>query len=204
MGTQEAKVVQNLMIQAISFGAQRIASTLRSTRQKALGAASLLTVLVGGAVLSQPLSAQVPAVVGSSAVKLNPAGGTNSGRAVVDACGDVYVNQSNLGVIEIQAGTGTVTTLATNTNGYNNGAALAIDATKTNLYFPTPSQWYGSQFTRVPLTNCIPGGPQVFASNAGSLAGYYYGTAADIAADGSGNVFFTTTAGPNPRGQIIE
>jgi sugar lactone lactonase YvrE len=161
-----------------------------------------------GAIAAPLAVAQVPAVVASSQVNMTPSGGVNAGPAAVDACGDVYVNQYNLGVIEIQAGTGTKTTLVANTNGYNNGTGIAIDNAKANLYYPTPAQWYGSQFTKVPIVNCVPqlGSASAFATNFASnpviVPGYYYGTASSIGTDAAGDVFFIATG--STAGRIYE
>lgn len=148
------------------------------------------------------LSAQVTPVVVSSQVNLTPSGGLIAGPAVADACGDIYINQSTAGVIEIQAVTGQQTVISANTNGYNNGTGLAIDSTRSNLYFPTSSQWYSSSFTKVPITNCVPGSGVTFANNLGNISDYYYGTASKIAVDIGGDVFFTPTC--CSTGQIIE
>jgi hypothetical protein len=156
---------------------------------------------------TQAADAQVPAVVASSQINLTPSGGLESGMSVVDSCGDVYLNESGGPVVEIQAGTGVQTILSANTNGYNNGTGIAIDSTKSNLYFPTDNQWYSSQFSTVPITNCTPGGISTFAASAlggtASLFSYYYGTASNIAVDGYGDVFFTVTAdGTGDIGEI--
>ncbi len=138
------------------------------------------------------LPAQVQPVVASSPLTL--ASGSNAGIAVVDACGDVYINP-NGGLIEIQAGTGTVTTLYPNTNGYGGGPGLAIDNKKANLYFPESGDWYSSKFAQLPIVNCVPGTPNdTFASNTSSLEGYYFGTGGLITTDAAGDVFFATTA----------
>jgi len=138
------------------------------------------------------LPAQVQPIVASSPLSL--ASGSNAGIAVVDACGDVYINP-NGGLIEIQAGTGTVTTLYPNTNGYGGGPGLAIDNKKANLYFPESGDWYSSKFAQLPIVNCVPGTPNdTFASNTSSLEGYYFGTGGLITTDAAGDVFFATTA----------
>ena len=142
--------------------------------------------------VQKALMAQAPAIVASSQVTLTGSG-IGAGRVVLDACGDLYVNQNNAGIVEVQAGTGKQTVIAANTQGYNNGTGIAIDSTKTHLYFPDPSQWYSSAFSVVPITNCTPGGETAFATNFGPLTGYYYGTASNIAVDTAGDVFFTDT-----------
>lgn len=162
-----------------------------------------MALLWGAFFASQQAFAQAPAVVASSEVNLTPSGGLNAGRAVVDSCGDVYVNPSGNGdIVEIQAGTGKQIVIASNNNGYNNGTGIAIDSTKSNLYVPTSSQWYSSSFSKIPITNCTPGAPSTFATNLGNLAIYYYGTASNIAVDTAGDVFFTDTCCSS--GQILE
>lgn len=190
MGTFGGYAVQTILIRENIVGANHASPLLRRLpRVSALIAAAAAALLFAAA--PQPLQAQVPAVVASGAINLGTA---NGGRVVVDSCGDVYINQSNLGVLEIQAGTGTRTTIATNTNGYNNGPGLGIDRVNGYLYFPTTSQWYGSQFTRVPIVNCVPGTGTTFANNLGNVANYYYATAGNIATDAAGDVFFSTIA----------
>ena len=153
--------------------------------------------LMWGAVLcSQHLSAQAPAVVASSQINLTSTGTVQSGRAVVDSCGNVYVNENNGPVVQFQAGTGKQTIVSANTNGYNNGPGLAIDSTKTHLYFPLASQWYSNEFSVVTLTDCTPGGPTTFGPGYTGAFNYaYLGTANNIAVDGYGDVFFTVTSG---------
>src|SRR5665213_1124764 len=151
-----------------------------------------LLLLAVATVWAPPVSAQAPAVVESSQVSLTTSG-IGAGRVVVDACGDLYVNQNNAGIVEVQAGTGKQVVIAANTQGYNNGTGIAIDSSKTHLYFPDPSQWYSSSFSVVTISNCAPGGETAFATNFGALTGYYYGTASNIAVDTAGDVFFTDT-----------
>lgn len=146
---------------------------------------------------AQLIEAQVPAVVSSSPVNLTPSGGFNPGPQVVDSCGNVYVNQSG-SVVRIAAGTGTQTTVAPNTQGYGGPNAIAIDSTKTNLYFAYGAVWYSSTFGTVTLNSCTPSGITAFGSSASGLFSYYYGTASSIAVDGYGDVFFTPTQGPGP------
>lgn len=138
------------------------------------------------------VQAQAPAIVASSQATLTGSG-VGAGRVVLDACGDLYVNQDNAGIVEVQAGTGKQIVIAADPKNYNNGTGIAIDSTKTHLYFPDPSQWYSSSFSVVPITNCTPGGETAFATNFGALTGYYYGTASNIAVDTAGDVFFTDT-----------
>jgi hypothetical protein len=143
--------------------------------------------------------AQVPAVVATSPLVLN--GTFTAGPAVTDACGDVYVFESggNSGVVEYQAGTGKVTTVATNTQQYiplPGRAALYMDRAKANLYFPDFANFYTTAFAQVPIVNCVPGAVNNnFGNNVGSLPNpiYYYGTANDVTGDAAGDVFFTTT-----------
>jgi trimeric autotransporter adhesin len=143
-------------------------------------------------VCTQSASAQAPAVVVSSQVTLTGSG-IGAGRVVVDACGDLYINQDTAGIVEVQAGTGKQIVIAADSLPYNNGTGIAIDSSKTHLYFPDPSQWYTSSFSVVPITNCIPGGETAFATNFGPLTNYYYGTGSNIAVDAAGDVFFTDT-----------
>lgn len=158
----------------------------------------LASALLGVTGFAQPLFSQVPAVVATTQSTLAPA--ISQGRAVVDACGDVYVNQNggSNSIIEIQAGTGNIITVATDTQGYNGGQALYMDLAKKNLYYPDTTAYYTQHFVQLPIVNCLPGTPNLtFAGNFGGLVGYYYGTASDITGDATGNVFFTTTSGNN-------
>jgi sugar lactone lactonase YvrE len=167
----------------------------------ARGALIAMGVVGGLGLLAWPIEAQAPAIVASGQINLTPSGGMQTGPAVVDSCGNVYVNESG-NVVQVAAGTGKITVIAANTNGYGGPNSIAIDSTKTNLYFPTAGQWYSSAFSTVPLTNCVPGGPANFGTNSSYLYGYYYGTAGAIAVDGYGDVFFTVTA--NGTGDISE
>lgn len=160
-----------------------------------------LSVVCGLSLLMQPIDAQKPSIVASGQINLTPSGGLQTGPAVVDSCGNVYVNESG-NVVEVAAGTGNITVLAANTNGYGGPNSIAIDSTKSNLYFPLASQWYSSAFSTVPITSCVPGGPSNFGTNSSYLYSYYYGTAGAIAVDGYGDVFFTVTADGN--GDISE
>ncbi len=142
---------------------------------------------------AQTLSAQVPAVVATTQTSI--ASGFTAGPAVTDACGDIYVYEgSGTGVVEIQAGTGTVTTVVTNPQGYTSqGQALYMDVAKKNLYFPDFSNFYTTHFDQLPIVNCAPGTlNQTFGNNLAN--NYYYGTAQDVAGDAAGDVFFVTTA----------
>jgi sugar lactone lactonase YvrE len=187
--------VHTLTIHDKTFGTTRRTTGLASASGWLRAAGATLAVALGSAFLAPSLEAQVPAAVASSQITL--ANGINSGRAVTDACGDVYINQNNGsgGIIEIQAGTGTVTTIAPNTAGYNGGPQIYMDYAKANLYFPDPTAWYTTHFDQVPINNCVPGGiNNTFGSNLSSLANYYWGTANDIAGDKAGDVYFITTA----------
>ena len=158
--------------------------------------------LIAMLALASPAAAQVPSIVATSQSTLT-ATSIGAGRTATDACGNVYINPNGNGpVVQIAAGTGVVTTVSANNNGYNNGTGLAIDASKTYLYYPTSSQWYGSQFTKMSIAGCVLGGTQVVGNNLGNLGNYYYGTAGNIAADAAGNVFFSTTCCSN--GPIYE
>ncbi len=175
------------------------ASGRRGRIRRALGLAAILW----GATLSSQLFAQVPTIVVSSQANLTPANNAGAGPAVVDSCGNTYVNLADGGgVIEIAASNGAVTVVTPNTNGYNNGTGLAIDPSKSNLYFPTNPQWYSSVFSKVPLNNCVPGTPQNVAGNFNTIGNYYYGTASTIAVDTAGDLFFTPTC--CSTGEILE
>jgi sugar lactone lactonase YvrE len=145
------------------------------------------------------LSAQMPAVVATSPLTLN--GAFTSGPVVTDACGDLYVFESggSTGVVEYQAGTGKVTTIIANTQGYipePGRAALYMDQQKKNLYFPDFTNFYTAHFDQLPIVNCVPGAiNNTFGGNTGNLASpnYYYGTANEVAGDAVGDVFFTAT-----------
>jgi sugar lactone lactonase YvrE len=141
-------------------------------------------------------TAQVPAVVATSQSALTTTTGITSGQTAVDACGNVYVNPTNGGnIVQIAAGTGTVKTVSTNTNNYNNGPAIAIDPAKANLMYVSSSQWYSDAFTKVPITNCTLGTPVVVAPSVGCPANkYYYGTTQFLAPDALGNVYFVPSA----------
>lgn len=192
---QEANVVHTSMIDP---DVSPVANVLNP-----LGAMSPLRLLCAFAMLaatsfSHRLSAQIPAAVATTQSTL--AAGVSAGRAVVDACGDVYVNQNGgtNSIIEIQAGTGSIITVATDTQGYNGGQALYMDLAKKYLYYPDTTAYYTQHFVQLPIVNCLPGTPNLtFAGDFGGLVGYYYGTASDITGDAAGDVFFTTTAGNN-------
>ena len=186
---------------------------MNSTRdfRRTIGVRSLavrLSVLASLAVLAAPaLRAQVPAVVSSSTSAVTTAGGVNYGPAVTDKCGNVYVNGGGNGgagtVIQYAANTGLATNIATNTYGYGVGAAgLAIDSSKTLMYFPTTTiGYYSSSWAYVNVSSCTPGGPTTFPANGVSyLFGYYLGTAQSLAVDGLGDVFFVPTANNTGNG----
>src|ERR1700677_2495963 len=102
------------------------------------------------------VSAQVPAVVATSQLTLNST--FSSGPVVSDACGDLYVFESggNAGIVEYQAGTGKVTTIIANSQGYipePGRAALYMDKAKANLYFPDFTNFYTAHFDQVPIVN---------------------------------------------------
>jgi sugar lactone lactonase YvrE len=178
-----------------TFGSPSRAAQSATASGRLRAAGATLAVALGSTLLAPSLQAQVPAAVASSQITL--ASGINSGRAVTDACGDVYINQNNGsgGIIEIHAGTGTVSTIAPNTAGYNGGPQIYMDVAKANLYFPDPTAWYTTHFDQVPINNCVPGGiNNSFANNLGNLGNYYWGTANDITGDKAGDVFFITTA----------
>ncbi len=162
---------------------------------------AVLTFTLASSLLARQVQAQVPGVIASSPSTL--ASGNNAGIAVVDACGDVYINPYG-GLIEIKAGTGAVTVLYPNTNGYGGGPGLAIDQKKANLYFPESGDWYSSRFAQVPITNCVPGTPNdTFGNNnANSSDGYYFGTGGLITTDLAGDVFFASTN--SGQKQILE
>ncbi|NYF77827.1 Ig-like domain repeat protein [Granulicella arctica] len=139
--------------------------------------------------------AQAPPVVATSTVTL--AAGFSAGPAVTDACGDLYVYEGGAtGIVEIEAGTGKVTTIIANAQGYNSsGTALYMDPEKKNLYFPDFSNFYTTHFDQLPITNCVPGAiNDAFANNLGDLGNYYYGTVQDAAGDAAGNVYFNTSS----------
>jgi hypothetical protein len=172
------------------------------------GRVATMMALAGGMVLgTRPLLSQAPAVVVSSQVNITPAGGLTAGPSVVDNCGNVYVNQGGQ-VVEFQAGTAKQTVIAPDTIGYTGANAIAIDSTRSNIYFdyagtnPNSSEFYMSAFYVVSLTNCTPGGISSFGTNSSYLFSYYYGTAGAIAVDGYGDVFFTVTS--NGTGDISE
>ncbi len=167
--------------------------------------AMLATLAIFTGFSAETLSAQVPAVVASTQTTL--ASGFSAGPAVTDACGDVYVYEGNgTGVVEIHAGTGTVTTVIANAQGYaSSGQALYMDAAKKNLYFPDFANFYTTHFDQLPIINCAPGTiNDAFANNLYSLPtpNYYWGTAQDVAGDAAGDVFFITTA--NVQSAIYE
>jgi len=170
-----------------------------AVRLSALAAAALLT--------APALHAQVPAVVSSSTSAVTTAGGVNYGPAVTDKCGNVYVNGGgNPGagtVIQYNPSTGAATNIATNTYTYGLGATgLAMDPSKTLLYFPTSTiGYYSSSWAYVNVSSCTPGGPTTFPANGVSyLFGYYFGTAASLAVDGLGDVFFVPTSNNTGNG----
>ena len=154
--------------------------------------------LACAAILSdRPMQAQVPSVVATSQLTLNSSGSVYQGPAVVDSCGNVYVNESG-NIVQYAAGTGTATVVSANTNGYGGPSSIAIDPTKTFLYFPTAGQWYSSQWSYVNVSSCTPGGPTSFPANGVSyLFSYYFGTADIMTVDGYGDVFFVPTANAN-------
>jgi sugar lactone lactonase YvrE len=179
-------------------------SAAKALRRKASAALGALALLTGITFASQSMPGQVTSVVASSQVNLTPSGSLGSGQAVVDACGDIYINQAGTpaGLVEVQAGTGKITLISPNTNGYNGAPGLAIDSTKSNLYMQTGAQYYGDNFSVFPITNCVVGAGSNFPTNLGNAAIYYYGNANAIAVDGAGDVFFAPSQASN--GEIIE
>ncbi len=183
---------------------QSFASARKGSRNP--GRAILRTALALLAGLSaRTLAAQVPAAVASTQTTI--ASGFSAGPAVTDSCGDVYVYESGgTGVVEIHAGTGVVSTVIANAQGYgSSGMALYMDAAKKNLYFPDFGNFYTTHFDQLPIVNCVPGTVNAaFASNLYDLPtpNYYWGTAQDVAGDAAGNVFFITTS--NVQSAIYE
>jgi sugar lactone lactonase YvrE len=173
----------------------------RDIRTSSAKGLALMALGLTSSLLANPAQAQVQGIVASSPSAIAP--GNNAGIAVVDACGDVYINPYG-GLIEIQAGTGVVKVLYPNTNGYGGGPGLAIDQKKANLYFPESGDWYSSRFAQVPITNCVPGTPNdTFGNNnANSSDGYYFGTGGLITTDLAGDVFFASTN--SGQKQILE
>ena len=158
----------------------------------------LAVLAVAAAWCSRPLLAQVPAVVATSQLTLN--GSFTAGPAVTDACGDIYVFESggNTGIVEYQAGTGKLTTIIANAQGYipePGRAALYMDKAKQNLYFPNFANFYTNSFDQLPIVNCVPGAINTNFGNGGSFPSpnYYYGTLNEATGDAAGDVFFTTT-----------
>jgi sugar lactone lactonase YvrE len=137
------------------------------------------------------LPAQVPGVVATSPVSLNST--VTGGPVVTDSCGNVYEygQDGSTGIIQIAAGTGNVTTIVKNTNGYASGPGLAIDAAKKNLYFPDFTNYYTNHFDQVPIVNCQPGAVNnAFPSDLGSLGVYYIGSIGSGGGDANGDLFF--------------
>jgi sugar lactone lactonase YvrE len=159
----------------------------------------MTTLLCASGLSFASAQAQVPSVVASSHVALTPssAGGVYAGPAVTDKCGNVYVNESG-NIVQFAAGTGTQTVVSANTNGYGGPSSIAIDPTKTFLYFPAANQWYSSVWSYVNVSTCTPGGATAFpATGVSYLFSYYFGTANVMAVDGYGDVFFVPTANSN-------
>ena len=147
------------------------------------------------------LHAQVPAVVASSTSLVTTGGGVNYGPAVTDKCGNVYVNSGP--VTQYNPATGVATAISTDTYGYGIGpAGIAIDSSKTLMYFPTTTiGLYSNSWAYVNVSSCTPSGPTTFPANGVSyLFGYYLGTAASLAVDGLGDVFFVPTANNTGNG----
>jgi sugar lactone lactonase YvrE len=205
---QEARVVQNLMNHKTVCGVIPFKIQARKAHGRVRKALIAMALMWGAVLSSQHLSAQVPAVVASSQINLTSTGTVQAGRAVVDSCGNVYINQNGGpgGVVEIQAGTGKQIIISANTATYNGAPGIAIDSTKTHLYFQTQAQWYSDNFSVVAITNCAPGTPATFDNNVletwPSPNTYYFGTTTDIAVDGAGDVFFIPSQ--LATGEIIE
>ena len=159
-----------------------------------------LAVLCGGL----DLQAQVPAAVATSSFNVTTTGTLSAGQSVADACGNVYVFQTGTpaGLVEISASTGQVTLISANHNGYNGAPGLAIDSTKSHIYFQPTSQWYSANFSVIPITNCTPGTATAYGNVFGSVNIYYYGVVQTLAVDGAGDVFFTGNCCSN--GQILD
>ncbi len=193
-GISGGSLVQTLM--KYQNGSGQCGSKLPG-RKIAIGArwASMLgMVLMGFLAAAKPASAQVPAVVASSSMSLTPSGATQAGPTVLDSCGNAYINEYG-NIVEVAAGSGKVTEISPNTNGYGGPSSIAIDPSKTFLYFPTAGQWYSSGWSVVTLNNCVPSGPANFpASGISYLFGYYFGTASTLAVDKTGDVFFVPTS----------
>ncbi len=175
---------------------------------RALGAAGQAVRVFAFALLAalavEPLAAQIQSVVATSPVTLNAS--VTGGPVVTDACGDIYEygQDGSTGIIEIEAGTGTVVTIVKNTQGYASGTGLFMDRAKQYLYFPDMTNYYTNHFDRVPIVNCRPGTlNNNWPNNVGYPFGdYYFGTLASGAGDANGDVFFTATQGTN--GQIVD
>jgi sugar lactone lactonase YvrE len=207
--TQEARAVQTFNDYSnISTTKLSSSKSTKSTAMRLSMHLSMLAFAIGAAVIAPQVQAQVQPIVATSTLNLTPANGVATGPSVVDACGNVYVNQSG-SIVEFAHDTGTQTVISANGQGYGGPNPIAIDSTKTYMYFPvgtsTNNQWYGSAWSVVTLSNCVPSGPTTFpATGVSYLFGYYFGTAAVLGTDGYGDVFFTTTQGPNAGLTIAE
>jgi sugar lactone lactonase YvrE len=179
--------------------------SLRTAPSRLCNALAIFALLAAALLPARLLEAQVPAVVATSAVNVTHSGTLGAGQSVTDACGNVYVFQDGTpaGLVQISASTGQVTVISPNNNGYNGAPGLAIDSTKSHLYFQPTSQWYSANFSTIPITNCTPGTPATYGNVFGYPIGiYYYGTVQTIAVDGAGDVFFTGNC--CSTGQILE
>ncbi len=189
-------------------GQDRTSPTLRPAHSRALRAAMILCLSAGALLSPSLLSAQVPAVVATSAYNVTTSGTVGAGQSVVDSCGNVYVWQTGTpaGLIEIAAGTGAVTLVSGNNQGYQAAPGLAINTAKSSLYFQPTSQWYSDNFSALPITNCSPGSPAAYDNNAlYSQSIYYFGVVLNLAVDGAGNVFFVPNGYNGPDGgEILE
>jgi sugar lactone lactonase YvrE len=144
----------------------------------------------------EPLTAQVQPVVATSPVPLNST--VTGGPVVTDSCGNLYEygQDGSTGIIRIAAGTGKVTTIVKNTQGYASGPGLAMSGDKKNLYFPDFSNYYTNHFDQVPIVNCQPGTiNNNFPSDLGSLGVYYIGSIGSGGGDAKGDLFFVTSQG---------
>lgn len=168
------------------------AAAIRAT---GLSIAAALLMSAGAAVAQT-----APPIVMSSALANTASGMQFPTKVVQDSCGDLYEMEAGSTLMEIPAGSDTATAVALPATLAGGSYGLATDA--SNLYVGgMQSDYSNGHVWMIPIAGCVAqvskatdiGAASANVGNGAGNVGWYYAPA-DIATDGSGNVFFSTSA----------